>query len=568
MKKIHKILIISFVLFILIFCGLYINNENNKINQHKTSYNTTELTQKLSINMNNWKYDPKNDIYYQLGLVYCSNPEITELESLAIYVPGKYFDATDNGNGTYTCKVNDEKIGNFTAKNAPIVMPVHTGAYTEHKAPSNYSGYEVSNYTRNGLIYASPGCRGRQNNLTYNGGAPWGVTDLKAAIRYLRFNNDTLPGNTDNIFTYGHSGGGGQSTLLGTTGDSELYYPYLESIGAAMIDKEGKIISDSVTGTMCWCPITSFDSADFAYEWNMGQYIDSGVRRNNTWTSSLSDDLAIEYANYINKINLKDHNGNILKLEKSDTGIYNNGTYYDYIKSVIEESLNNFLKDTEFPYTTNSTGEIKTYNNAQEYVDSLNNKTDWVSYNPNNNSVKVDNIEGFVKTFKKPTKKIGAFDNLNRNISQNDLFGLNNSESLHFNSVIADLLENNTEKYSSYKDFNKTLIDDYKKDLSQVDAFNTSIQTRVNMYNPMYFICDYYDGYKTSKVAKYWRIISGIEQGNTALTTEANLALALNQTSDVENVIFETVWAQGHINAERKGNSTSNYINWINECLT
>ncbi|MBR0472465.1 MAG: hypothetical protein IJI98_07200 [Methanosphaera sp.] len=567
MKKIHKLLIITFVLLIIIISGLYINNKNNE-NQHKKDYNTTELTQKLSINMNNWKYDSENDIYYQLGLVYCTKPETSEHESLAIYVPGKYFNATDNKNGTYTCKVTDEKIGNFTAKNAPLLMPIHTGGYTERKSPDTYSGEEAANYTSNGMIYVHSGCRGKQNNITYNGGAPWGVTDLKAAIRYLRFNNDTLPGNTDNLFTFGHSGGGGQSALLGTTGDSELYYPYLESIGAAMVDKEGKSISDNVTGSMCWCPITSFDSADFSYEWNIGQYSDNGVREDNSWTSSLSDDLAIEYANYINNLNLKDSNGKELKLEKSSTGIYNNGTYYDYIKSVIEDSLNNFLKDTEFPYTSNSSGEIKTYNNAQEYVDSLNNKIYWVDYYAENNTVEVDNIEGFVKTFKKPTKRIGAFDNVNRNQSQNDLFGINNSDSLHFNKVFADLLENNSDKYSSYEDFNRTIIDDYKNDLSKVDALNNSIQTRVNMYNPMYFICEGYDGYQSSKVAKYWRIISGIEQGNTALTTEADLALVLNQTSGVESVVFETVWGQGHTTAERKGNSTGNLISWINECLT
>lgn len=568
MKRIHKILIIIFVLIIIFIGVIYISKGNNPSNQHNTQENITELTQKLSINMNNWKYDAENDIYYQLGLVYCTNPETIEHESLAIYVPGKYFDATDNKNSTYTCKVNDEKIGNFTAKNAPIVVPIKTGGYTERKSPTNYSRYEVVNYTSNGMIYVYSGCRGKQNNISYNGGAPWGVTDLKAAIRYLRFNNDTLPGNTDNIFTFGHSGGGGQSALLGTTGDNELYYPYLESIGAAMVDKEGNNISDSVAGSMCWCPVTSFDSADFAYEWNMGQYGESGIRSNDTWTSRLSDDLAVEYAKYINKLKLKDSNGKELILEKSDTGIYNKGSYYDYIKSVIEDSLNNFLNDTQFPYTSNITGETKTYNNAQEYVNSLNNNIIWVKYNANNSSVEVDNIEGFVKTCKKPTKSMGGFDNLDRNQSQNDLFGINGSDSLHFNQVFADLLENNSDTYSSFSDYNPKYINDFRGDISKVDAFNNSIQTRVNMYNPMYFICEYYDGYKSSRVAKYWRIISGIEQGNTALTTEANLALALNQTDSVESVIFESVWGQGHTTAERNGDSTGNLIGWINECLT
>jgi hypothetical protein len=34
------------------------------------------------------------------------------------------------------------------------------------------------------------------------------------------------------------------------------------------------------------------------------------------------------------------------------------------------------------------------------------------------------------------------------------------------------------------------------------------------MYNPMYYLLDYYEGYPTSTVAPYWRIHTGIEQGD------------------------------------------------------
>lgn len=72
-----------------------------------------------------------------------------------------------------------------------------------------------------GFIYVYAGMRRRSNgyddagNLTYSGGAPWGVTDLKVAVRYLRFNGNTLHGNTDSIFVFGHSGGGAQSSVWG-----------------------------------------------------------------------------------------------------------------------------------------------------------------------------------------------------------------------------------------------------------------------------------------------------------------------------------------------------------------
>ena len=52
-----------------------------------------------------------------------------------------------------------------------------------------------------------------------------------------------------------------------------------------------------------------------------------------------------------------------------------------------------------------------------------------------------------------------------------------------------------------------------------------------------------------------------------ALSTEMNLALALENYNDVESVDFETVWGQGHTTAERTGNSTDNFIEWLNECV-
>ena len=78
--------------------------------------------------------------------------------------------------------------------------------------------------------------------------------------------------------------------------------------------------------------------------------------------------------------------------------------------------------------------------------------------------------------------------------------------------------------------------------MAKKDSLGTSVQTRVDMYNPMYYLCKTYDGYGKSDVAPFFRIRTGITQGDTALCTEASLALALkNKGSDVD---FATVWAQ------------------------
>jgi hypothetical protein len=479
-------------------------------------------------------------------------------------------------------------------------------------APTDYVS-SSSDYTKAGFIYVNAGCRGR------DAGAPAGVTDLKAAVRYIRYNEGSIPGSMERIFTFGMSGGGAQSALMGATGDSELYTPYLEAIGAV------KGVSDAVAGSMCWCPITNLDYANEAYEWNMG------ITRTDLDddTQALSDNMAEAFAKYINELELKDSEGNVLALTESEDGIYQAGSYYDYVKSEVERSLNNFLADTSFPYTAGSTGdgvmhgaggrgnlgngelpdkddldgtdekitdkkrEFKkdkngatgggymdengemqddginrntdgnanventdntTYETAQDYIDSLNQDTTWVTYDSETNTATITSVEDFVKHCKNASKNVGAFDDLDATQGENTLFGYGDGEGAHFDSVMAELLKDN-----------ETYGDSYAADLKKTDALGNTVDYRVNMYNPMYYLSEYYDGYQTSNVAQYWRIRTGITQGDTALSTEINLTLALeNYGRDVD---FETVWGAGHTMAERTGDSTENFIAWVNECL-
>lgn len=594
---------------------------------------TEDISDVLKFDNSSWNYDEQNDVYWQVGVVYCAAPETTQYESLGIYVPGDYMNAVANQDGTYTCTPNTENtVNGYTAETAPIVMPINTAGYSAQAAPVSYSYNGLSNYIEAGFIYVYAGCRGRSNGyedgeLTYSGGAPWGVTDLKAAVRYLRYNEDVIPGDTDRIFTFGHSGGGAQSSLMGATGDSELYYPYLESIGAAMVDKNGNALSDAVYGSMCWCPITSLDYANEAYEWMMGQYSESGTRSDSSWTSALSDDLSTAYAAYINELGLKSEDGTALMLSESQDGIYTSGSYYDYLLSEIERSLNNFLADTQFPYISgggfkadggfgggglstrgnrnmpsdlgdklpdgvpagelssadmsmalglrggmvgNVTGgfgeESTTYETVQDYIDSLNEDGEWIEYDSSTNIAQVTSVEAFVLHCKNATKSVGAFDDLKRSQAENLVFGDNNNDALHFDAVMASVLEQNQNVYSAYPDWNGDYVEAYKEYLTSFDALGTDSVTRQDMYNPMYYLCDYYDGYGTSNVAPYWRIHTGIAQGDTALTVEMNLALALSQHEDVEGVDFEMVWGQGHTTAERTGDSTDNFVQWVMDC--
>lgn len=586
--------------------GCTVNNslESTEATSEKTVQDASQAVTNLDqIDNSKWQYNEEDDVYYQLGIVYCENPADTEYEELAVIVPAAYMNATENSDGSYTCTVSAEgEINGYTASTAPVVFPVNTPGYSAQSPMTEYSS--VSEYTSAGFVYVHAGCRGR------DAGAPAGVTDLKAAIRYIRYNDGNIAGDMDSIFTFGMSGGGAQSALVGVTGDSALYDDYLKAIGAI----QG--VSDSVLGSQGWCPITSLDSADEAYEWMMGT-TRSGLSDEE---QTISDSLTAAYAEYINSLGLTDTEGNSLTLEESSDGRYQSGSYYDYMKKIIEESLNNFLADTEFPYDADAsdqghqagmggpggglkafsgqkpenrktdgnkpeemTGDIKngeesrdftqmddisrtenssgisvsgTFETASDYIDALNANGSWVTYDEKTNTATITSIADFAEAVKTASKGIAAFDQLDGGQGENTLFGYGDGEGAHFDSMLSQILNNIGSSYSS----------DYAEDLAKKDALGHTVDYRLNMYSPLHYLLPSSEGYQTANVAKYFRINTGLWQSDTAVNTEANLVLAL--TNYGSNVDYSFVWGQEHTMAERSGDSTGNFISWVNECIS
>lgn len=532
-------------------------------------------TSLAKIDSTKWNYNEKTDVYWQVGIVYCEKPNAPQYQTLGVYVPGVYMNGIKNEDGTYTCKINKKSTSRsgYTAKNAPIVFPVNTPGYFAMPAPTGYDD-SITTYTDAGFLYVNAGCRGRTD------GAPAGVTDLKAALRYIRYSKEVIPGSTDRIVAFGMSGGGAQTAVLGASGDSLLYVPYLDEIGA--IENE----SDAICGAMCWCPITNLDFADEAYEWNMG-VTRTGLTQE---LQTLSNELALVFPEYLNLLGLTDESGIPLFLMNSDTGIFQAGTYYDYLVAVIESSLNDFLAVTEFPYTiptqqglgpqnlpifegtqlpppinyaaidgitrfktTEGVTLSGTYNTVQDYISALNSKFTWVTYDSQSNTATISSIADFVKALKPATKPIGAFDALDASQGENILFGYNGIGA-HFDPILGDLVSDIPEYATAFQ-----------TDLNKEDALGKKVAYRMNTYNPMYYINPYYQGYGTSEVAKYWRIRTGIDQSDTALTTEVDLSLAL-QAYGAE-VDFATIWGKAHVEAELVGTPTGNFIDWVTFCF-
>lgn len=558
---------------------------------------------KLALDSAAWRYDADHKVYYQLGLRYVATPQASDYETLGIYVPGAYFTGKDNGNGTYTVTVNASgAVGSFTAATAPTVFPVNTPGYSAQKPPTEYSYDTIKAYMEAGFIYVLAGLRGKDSNSqTYSGNAPWGVADLKAAVRYRRYNSAAVPGDAAKVYVFGHSGGGAQSAVAGASGDSELFAPYLAVLGAATTDTSGKALSDAVAGAMCWCPITSLDSANAAYEWNMGQFASSDTRAEGTWTRAYSQDLAAAFPTYLNGLKLTDSQGKPLTLESSSQGTYLSGSYYDHLVAVIQKSLNDFLAATTFPYTPSSTemagmepsggggapsgtppsdsggtppkggkpgsggqgsAESTTYKTVEEYIAFLNSSSQWVAYDASKKTATITGLQGFVASQKNASKDVGAFDGVGRAQTENLVMGSGETKA-HFSSLSREVISKGQARYASLSGWNKDYgVAAYEKDLAAKDSAGTDMVTRVAMYDPLYYLTQDSKGRGSSTIAPAWRIRTGITQGDTASTVEVNLALALQQAG-AGNVDFATIWGQGHTMAELTGTGEENFIAWV-----
>jgi hypothetical protein len=148
-----------------------------------------------------------------------------------------------------------------------------------------------------GFVVVAPGCRGRDNVDTdgiYYGKAPAAIVDLKAAVRYIRHNKGNIPGNPERIVSEGCSAGGALSALLGASGNSPLYEPFLKEIGAAEEQ-------DNIYASACYSPIADLEHADMAYEWMYGAL----PARSGPVDQELSRQLAEDFTIYQSSLQLQ-----------------------------------------------------------------------------------------------------------------------------------------------------------------------------------------------------------------------------------------------------------------------
>ncbi|MGW1716140.1 subtype B tannase [Streptomyces sp. NPDC002156] len=257
------------------------------------------------------------------------------------YMPSSVADATGIGGGGMTGAPGG------AAPSASASASASGEVASGGNAQVDQQGEMVSNAKLGlaaGYVVVEPGARGRtlvDSSGTYYGTAPAAIVDLKAAVRYLRFNKGRIPGDTDRIVSSGTSAGGALSALLGASGDSPLYAEYLTELGAADA-------SDAIFASGDWCPITDLEHADMAYEWNWGaNKLSSGSLVDQT----VSKDLSTAFTEYQASLKLRARGFGALTARNLDDYLletYLRPAATKYLDSLSESARSTYLAANTF----------------------------------------------------------------------------------------------------------------------------------------------------------------------------------------------------------------------------
>ncbi len=443
---------------------------------------------KNNYTIENIEVDGNNFTYRAFrNISYVAKPVNPDFQQMNIFVPEAYYQG--------------EAINGYTKSTAPVFMPNHVGGYK----PGGLGNPEcfrrdgrlvlntILRALMRGYIVAIPAIRGRDQqgeDGEYNGKAPACIVDYKAAVRFLHFYRDELPGDMNKIITNGTSAGGALSSLMGATGNHPDYESYLQELGAADA-------GDEIFAASCYCPITNLEHADMAYEWEFcgeDEYNRvHGKQENGQWTFTrvdgrltneqiqLSKELKALFPAYLNSLGLKAEDGTSLTLDEEG-----NGSFKEYMKSVILESANRAIRSG----IDVSKKEWLTIEDGKAVA------TDWEAYVHDISRMKV----------------APAFDDLTLKSPENDLFGSDKIYARHFTRFGAE---------------------------HSHEGGALAEEAVIKMLNPMNYIND-----KATTMAKHWRIRHGECDRDTSLAISAILTLKLKEAGcDVD---YHAPWDVPH----------------------
>ena len=420
-------------------------------------------------------------------------------------------------------------VPEMATSKSPIFLRTYVGGYMAASAGPPQAGDASGRALKEGLVLVIPGARGRNSSVTvtkndkkqglkkgdriFTGRAPNAILDLKAAVRYLRYFDDEIPGDAEKIITDGTSAGGAMSSLLGATGNNSAYEPLLEAMGAAPT-------RDDVFASVCYCPIIDLDHADMAYEW-LYNGTDSR-QQGNLDVLAISDQLKAQFPAYLESLSLRTPDGTLLSSDN----------YLDYVKSEIIRSAQlaknagaDIPDSLGFKFTQDSGFGAPPINGG---VNSPAGKAPLgrqrPAMMPQGGSKKageyiidldMDRYLNYVVSTQ-PLKTAPAFDTQGvvgqRASGENDLFGDTKGSSVNFTEFGAN---------------------------TAGMVLSEEVRRNVSLMNPMNFIGD-----GVSSVAPHWYIRHGARDRDTAFSVPINLALKLQNAG--KDVNFLLAWNRPH----------------------
>ncbi|MFF3488550.1 subtype B tannase [Streptomyces sp. NPDC002701] len=364
----------------------------------------------------------------------------------------------------------------------------------------------------------------------FPGKAPAAVVDAKAAVRYLRLNDATMPGSAERIVVNGTSGGGALASILGASGNSGEYTPYLAAIGAAGIDAKGRsTLRDDVFAVNAYCPITDLGHADAAYEW-LYNVLDTRNRTGSNPSPQDATAIAAQFAAYEKSLGLRNPDGTPLTA----------ATMLDTIRKEVIRSAETYLKANPahtipplggiFEITSGGPGTPPT---TKSYVN------DWIDVDASAGKVRsVDMAKYLVFVATQATlKTTPAFDAV----------GVNGNTT---SGTETDLFGPPTQKYLNYTEYSwnhndvpgdGSGLDDTGLTWKQYTAKkSTTLDDQVHLIDPMDFVGT------SADTAPNWYVRHGTRDRDTAFTVSVNLDRALAADPQVKSLNYQLAWNQPH----------------------
>lgn len=382
-----------------------------------------------------------------------------------------------------------------------------------------------------GYVIVVYGARSRNDaavNGEYLGHSPAVVVDTKAAIRWLRQNEDILPaGDPEKIIALGSSGGGGLATVLGASGDSEDYYEALYEIGAAGIDfvngKYVSTISDAIYAVVACCPIADFGIANEAYEWTFGASRETLLADGslgytdveNTDIIAASEELRDQFPAYVESLGLVAENGSPITAEKLDemSASLMEATISSVVSSQGTDVLKEQLETREIPHDT-----WLTFGKKDTYTYDYQQQVDYIA------------ATGHIKI----APAFSNFGLYNKQRSEDTLFG-----------GTGDIYS----PFTSYSWNNDTIANNVGKDDTGMawesylsTARGEELRKQLKMVGSIEYLADKNDG----KTAPYWYVRCGMLDCDSSFALDTLRYAALCNDEAVEKINFSYMWLQGH----------------------